>query len=101
MKKIIAVAKAYGPSIIGLALPLVTFAQNIPPVQQPTPVNVPQGNIQSLNGILQSLCTVFSYGFWFLIVLAVIFVIIAAFRYLAAAGNPENVKAAGTTLLYA
>ena len=41
------------------------------------------------------------WAFYFLIVLAVIFVIVAAFKYLTAAGDPEKVKAAGATLLYA
>jgi uncharacterized membrane protein len=44
---------------------------------------------------------VFGWAFYFLVVLAVIFVIIAAFKYLTASGDPEKVKSAGSTLLYA
>ena len=32
--------------------------------------------------------------------LAVIFIIVAGFKYLTAAGDPEKVKAAGTMLIY-
>ena len=46
------------------------------------------------------LCTVFAWAFYFLIVLAVIFIIIAGFKYLTAAGDPEKVKSAGTMLIY-
>ena len=46
------------------------------------------------------LCTVFAWAFYFLIVLAVIFIIVAGFRYLTASGDPEKVKGAGTMLLY-
>lgn len=101
MKKVINFAKEYSPSILALALPMFAFAQSIPPAQPPATTNIPQGNISSLNGILNSLCTVFDYMFYFLIVLAVIFVIVAAFKYLLAAGDPEKVKGAGATLLYA
>ena len=100
MKKIINFAKEFSPAILALVLPTFAFAQYLPPAQPPVPTNVPQGNIQSINGVLQSLCTVFAYMFYFLIVLAVIFVLIAAFRYLTASGDPEKVKGAGNMLIY-
>lgn len=83
----------FGPTIASLALPALVMAQAPPPV--------PNTNITSLNSILALLCVVFGWAFWFLVVLAVIFVILAAFRYLGAAGNPESVGKAGSTLLYA
>jgi hypothetical protein len=100
MKKVINFAKEFSPSIIALVLPALAFAQNIPNPTAPGQTNVPQGNITSLQSVLQSLCTVFAWAFYFLIVLAVIFIIVAAFRYLTAAGDPEKVKGAGTMLLY-
>ena len=95
MKKIINFAKEFSPSIIALVLPAMAFAQTAP-----TQTNVPQGNITSMQSILQLFCTVFAWAFWFLIVLAVIFIIVAAFKYLTAAGDPEKVKSAGTMLIY-
>ncbi len=96
MKKLINVAKEFSPSIIALvmAVPAFAFAQlSAPPSGGGvTPVSVPQGNISSLSGVLQLLCNVFGWAFYFLIVLAVIFVLYAAFKYLTAAGEPEKGK---------
>ena len=99
MKKVIKLAKDYSPSILALALPMLAFADT--PGAPTTPANVPQSSINSVGGVLNLLCVVFGWAFYFLIVLAVIFVIVAAFKYLTAAGDPEKVKSAGSTLLYA
>ncbi len=96
MKKIINFAKEYSPSIVALVLPALAIAQ-----APPTQTTVPQSNITSIQSFLQLFCTVFAWAFYFLIVLAVIFVLVAAFKYLTAAGDPEKVKSAGATLLYA
>ena len=100
MKKVINFAKEFSPSILALVLPALAFAQSLPQPYAPTTESVPQGNITSLQGVLQMLCTVFAWAFYFLIVLAVIFIIIAGFKYLTAAGDPEKVKSAGTMLIY-
>jgi len=57
--------------------------------------------VTSLNAVGQSLCNITNWLFYFLIILAVIFIIVAAFKYLTAAGEPEKVKSASHTLLYA
>jgi hypothetical protein len=101
MKKVINFAKEFSPSIVALVLPALAFAQSLPAPTAPNQAAVPQGQITSLQGVLQTLCTVFAWAFYFLIVIAVIFVIVAAFKYLTAAGDPEKVKSAGQTLLYA
>ena len=101
MKKVISLAKEFTPAIAALILPALAFAQTLPEPVAPTAAAVPQGQITSLQGVLQTLCTVFAWAFYFLIVIAVIFVIVAAFKYLTAAGDPEKVKSAGATLLYA
>ena len=99
MKKIINLAKEFSPSIIALVLPAMAFAQAQPIA--PVTSNVPQANnINSMQSILQLFCTIFAWAFWFLIVLAVIFIIVAAFKYLTASGDPEKVKSAGTMLIY-
>jgi uncharacterized membrane protein len=102
MKKILNSAKKFSPSIVALMLPALAFAQSFggPAPYAPGNSNVPQANIFDLQGVLGMLCVVFAWAFYFLIVLAVIFVIIAAFKYLTAAGEPEKVKEAGTMLLY-
>jgi hypothetical protein len=101
MKKVINFAKEFSPSIVAFVLPALAFAQTLPAPLPPNQAAVPQGQITSLQGVLQTLCTVFAWAFYFLIVIAVIFVIVAAFKYLTAAGDPEKVKSAGQTLLYA
>jgi hypothetical protein len=102
MKKLKGFVKEFGISILSLTLPVMAMAQNI---QGPTaPVNPsapPQGHISSLQGVLNTVCIVFDWAFYFLVALAVIFIIVAAFKYLTAAGEPEKVKSAGSTLLYA
>jgi hypothetical protein len=100
MKKVISFAKGFSPAFIMLVIPALAFAQDLPGPVAPVETSVPQGNITSLQGVLQMLCTVFAWAFYFLIVLAVIFIIIAGFKYLTAAGDPEKVKAAGTMLIY-
>lgn len=100
MKKVINFAKEFSPSILALVLPAMAFAQNVPVPVAPNQANVPQGNINSLQSVLQLMCTVFAWAFWFLIVLAIIFIIVAAFKYLTASGDPEKVKGAGTMLIY-
>ncbi len=100
MKKVISFTKEFSPAILALVLPALAFAQSLPQPIAPTETSVPQGQITSLQGVLQLLCTVFAWAFYFLIVLAVIFIIVAGFKYLTAAGDPEKVKAAGTMLIY-
>ncbi len=102
MKKVINFAKEFSPSIIALVLPVLSFAQtsNTSPAL-PGSVGGPTSGITSIGGILGLLCIGFLWAFYFLVVLAIIFVIVAAFKYLTAAGDPEKVKSAGATLLYA
>lgn len=47
-----------------------------------------------------SVCAVIGWIFWLLLMMSIIFTLVAAFRYLTAAGDPEKVKRAGATLLY-
>ncbi len=102
MDKAISFAKKVGPTMISFVVPALAFAQGI---QNPLPgtgvSNVPVANITSLQSILNDLCVVFAWMFYFLIVVAIIFVVVAAFKYLTAGGDPEKVKSAGATLLYA
>ena len=86
--------KKIGAVISGLsasALPFVALAQTAPPAP-----------FTNLTGFKTFICTVVvGWLFTFLIVLTVVFVLIAAFKYLTAAGDPEKVKSAGNTLVYA
>jgi uncharacterized membrane protein len=57
--------------------------------------------VTSIGGVVAIICTAVGWMFTFLIVLAVVFVLVAAFKYLTAAGDPEKVKSASHTLIYA
>ena len=71
-------------------LPLVSFAQTLPPAP-----------ITTLTDITGIILTIITWLFTILIFLAVLFIIIAAFKYLTAAGDPEKVKSASNMLIYA
>jgi hypothetical protein len=104
MKKIITSAKKFGPAVFSLVIPALAFAQvSAPPSGGGVAgtSNTPTTNITSLQSVLQLFCVVFGWAFYFLIIVAVIFILFAAFKYLTAGGDPENVKKAGSMLLYA
>ncbi len=100
MKKAIAFTKEFGISILSLALPVLASAQ-IPVPVPPTPSTAPGAQINSVQSVLNIVCVVFSWLFYFLVALTVIFIVLAAFKYLFAGGDAEKVKAAGSMLLYA
>ena len=83
-------------------MPALAFAQDGPrAAAQPKGLVIPTAGITSLGMVLDDVCIVFDWAFYFLIALAVFFVVVAAFKYLTSAGNPETVKSANNTLLYA
>ncbi len=94
MKKgILRLAGKYGAMVLSFAAPLLASAQfNLP--RNPT--------LENLTGFQDFICTiVVNWLFTFLILLVIVFVIVAAYRYLTAAGDPEKVKSASNTLIYA
>ena len=54
----------------------------------------PVAPIQSVDDVFTLIATIFNILFWLLIVLASVFIIIAAFTYLTAGGDPEKIKTA-------
>ena len=92
MKKFLEKASVIAP--FAFLLPALALAQNTPP-------EAPDILQSGIGGVGTTLCTIFNWLFYFLIILAIIFVVIAAFRYLFAAGDPEKVKSAGHMLIYA
>jgi len=111
MKKIVSLSQRFGLLVLPLILlPASALAFAAPggggsgpgAAQQPSGgTTPPSAGISSVQGILNYVCIGFDYAFWFLIALAVVFGVIAAFRYLTAAGEAEKVKKANSTLLYA
>ena len=85
-------------SVALLALPALAAAQynnpTIPPIGGGNPPI--QGGTGALN-LLNTFAGWLSIGFW---ILAFVFILIAAFKYFTAAGDPEAVKEANQRLLW-
>ncbi|MBU6500506.1 MAG: hypothetical protein KGJ89_01600 [Patescibacteria group bacterium] len=90
MKKLIKFAVSGLPAL----LPVMAFAQTYTSLTVTSPVT-------SIGGFIGLICTAINWLFTFLIVLAVLFVLLAAFKYLTASGDPEKVKGASHQLIYA
>lgn len=71
-------------------LPVLASAQSLPPPPA-----------TDIGGVWTLVCRIFGYLFYALILATIFFVIMAAFKYLTAAGDPEKVKAANHQLLFA
>ena len=80
---------------IGLAIlsPALALATNAP--------TLPGTDIQGPEGVFKVICSLVNWLFAVLVLIAVIFVFIAAFRYLTTAGEPEKLSKANKTLVYA
>ncbi len=97
MKKESLIKAASVAIAVSSLLPLAAFAQQaLPPSPNPAPTI-----LVSLTGVGGLLCTVIDWMFYFLLILAVIFVMVAAFGYLTAAGDPDKVKTASNRIIYA
>ena len=63
-------------------------------------VTIPQPRSLSFDDVYNILDTVAFYMLAVFLVVAVIYIIIAAFKYLTSGGNPEKVQEATTSLIY-
>lgn len=77
-------------ALIAQFIPFVAMAQTLP-----------QSGVTDFPGIISLICRLAGYAFTILVVLSIVFVIYAAYLYLTAAGDPEKVKKANATILYA
>jgi len=81
-------------------LPLIASAQSsgsgISGVQR-----LPAARGLNFQSIIQKINVLIDYMFTFLLILAVVFVLVAAFKYLTAGGDEEKIGAAHKTLLWA
>lgn len=83
------------------AVALLVFSPILVYAQPLTGADVPPTTPVTIAYVINVLKTVVNWMFSVLIILAVICIIIAAFNYLTAAGDPEKVKKAHTMLIYA
>lgn len=61
----------------------------------------PGGGPTTVSGLGTVLCSVFNILFFGLIIITVFFIVLAAFKYLTAGGDPEKVKTASKDLMFA
>lgn len=83
---------------ISIASPIATLAQNFP---KPPTGNAPASPITDTISLIDFICSIMDWIFWGLVVLSVIMALVAAYRYVTSAGDPEKTGKAGKTLLYA
>ncbi len=85
-----------------LSLPLVASAVTLPGTAGPTGAasQLPTG-IKNFNGFLSVFDTLILWLFTILLVLAVFFIIMAAFKYLTAGGDEEKIGNAHQLIIYA
>lgn len=62
---------------------------------------LPEGGITKFSDIANVLDRASAWLFWILMFLAVIFILVAAYRYLTSAGDPEKVRNASKTFVFA
>ncbi len=86
-----------GISIISLLAPFSALAQLVPPAP-PSPVQTFTGTGNSLTCLFARISSAF---FWIIMAVAVIYVLLAAYKYLTAGGDETKVKEANNALLYA
>ena len=99
MKNFKTIAKELILPVLAIALPVVASAAfQGPGISAPgSPIN----SVTDLTGPAGIFCIIVNWLFYLLLVAAVIFVLVAAFKYLTSSGDGEGVKAAGGILLYA
>ena len=86
---------------VSMLLPLLAAAQGTQPVRPGTVGVLPSPNVTTVSGVFTVLCQVLGWFFILFIILAVVFVIVAAFKYLTAGGDAEKVGTANHMLIYA
>ncbi len=96
MKKIIPLLVVIGLLAAPAAL---VFAQTGGGIGLPSATQTQVGT--DVNGIVRFVCILFNYVFLALLLAAVAFVLLAAYRYLTAAGDPAKITTANKTLIFA
>lgn len=94
MKKYISVLGA----IAGSALPFISFAVITGPAEPGLPTGVDNVSFGTVSSVF---CTIAGWIFTILIILAVIYILWAAWLYLSSSGDEEKIKKANHQLFYA
>ena len=84
----------YGLGLVSAFAPVAAFAQF-------AGQTLPSPPVTDLATFINIICGIAGWLFIFLVVMAIIFVVLAAFNYLTSGGDPEKVKTASNQLIYA
>jgi hypothetical protein len=87
--------------VLGLTAVLTPLFAQALTIPAPNGVVVPTGVLTSSTSVVNLFCGIIPWIFWGLIVLSIVFVLVAAYRYLFSSGDPEKVRGANKTLIYA
>lgn len=104
MKRILVGALQLWPAIFSLVVPTLALAQPIINPFGPGTGGLPGGGggaPTTYQGVFYLGCTIVNLLFGVLVFLTILFVVLAAYKYLTSAGDPEKVKEASKQLLYA
>ena len=82
-----------GLPIISFMMPLLAAAQG--------PIAAPASPVTSFQSLLCLIDRIVNAFFWVLIAISIIYILIAAFKYLTAGGAEEKIKEANHALIYA
>jgi len=94
MNKLFKNSIAFGVIAMQLVVPMMALAQGTAP-------DIGDTQIRDLCGVIENIKNITNWMLVFLIIIAVIFVIMAAFKYLSAGGDAEKVGAANKQIIYA
>jgi fumarate reductase subunit D len=94
MKYLIGTWSKVGMGVLGLLVPLMV-------AQAVTPIAPPEGITTVESFTDRTVCAALNWLYTLALIVAVIFILLAAFKYITAGGDPEQVKSAGRSLLYA
>ncbi|MBI2622953.1 MAG: hypothetical protein HYW65_00035 [Candidatus Liptonbacteria bacterium] len=91
---------------VSIVLPLLAQAAALPGQVNPTNPGAVTPSIAPTiastgTGVFNIVCIVITWIFYVLIILAVVFVIMAAIKYVTASGDPEKIEKANHQIIYA
>lgn len=97
MKKLIPLLTLVGLLAVPMASAFAQSAGGPPPLPGPGDTHVGT----DVNSLISFICSLFGWVFLALLLAAVAFVLLAAYRYLTASGDPAKVTTANKTLIFA
>jgi len=87
--------------IFFIFLPFLVGAITPGAIPEAKELGTPESPIKTPGGLLDAIANIVKWVYIVFFVIAVMFILFAAFTYLTAGGNPEKIKSARTKIIYA